>query len=104
MIGLSSDEIRKWPHLPKIELIDKLAEVTAELFGAHQVHSINLVEERRVKVNAYARSDQGSVTGRDREASAAGLAATLSVLETEGEIAALSLARELLLELIHQEM
>lgn len=87
-------DITQWPHLPATALLDELAHVVSELFGLYQELSISEVEERREKVQTHQRSDQETVTGRDREAASAALAATLSVIELKGQIAALETLRD----------
>lgn len=85
---------------PRDWLIRQLAVVVSEIYNAHIIHGSTLQQEKSARVHGFMRSEETTVSGRERDAEAQALPLTLGLYEMQAQIRALTEERDLLLLLI----
>lgn len=85
--------------------MDRLEEIARELIGLYQQHAMILGDEVRAKVEGFQRSQETSVSGRERDGQWQGLEATVQAFKVQGQIKALQEERDMLrFRVEHAEM
>lgn len=90
-----AEEVPTWISLSRMEIVERLSHVIAELAGLYQEAAVVEAEEVKARANGFAAAiGLESITARDRAAREASLPASMALLELRGNIAALESVRE----------
>lgn len=89
-------DFRNYQSASRSALIGRLCGVTSELANAHLIWAASVQGEKSARIQGFMRSQETTVTGRERDAEAQSLALALGVVELLGSIRALVEERDLL--------
>jgi hypothetical protein len=95
-----TENLRKYLAMERVELVDAYAEVLQQLAILAVEVADAKVAERRAEMDGFRRSEESSVSGRERDARLNALDMTCEVWERQSEEKALLAEKELIVWLL----